>query len=479
MSAPTPSLMLAWRLDRRPVVVFGGGTVAAGRVRLALEAGAQVTVVAPELHAELRLRVEAGEIGWIAEPGRPSHLDGAAMALTALDDSEASIALAQAARARGIPVNAADRPELCDFWFPAVHREGAVHIAVSTAGLGPSLARRVKEHIARHLPAELSAATARFGALRRAIRAVDPAPVGHEPRMRFVGRIGRTWPWARLAALDDARIAALVAAYLAGPETEGVRGGLSQPRIRLVGAGPGDPTLLTEAAARALDEADLVIADRLLPAELTALVGGELRVARKWPGRAIEAQRELESWTIAAARAGRSVVRLKAGDPFLYGRGAEEVARFEAAGLAVEVIPGISSAFAAPLAVGIPVTHRGVADRVEVLTGRDKDGPIAALPAWCPHKTLVWLMAVGELPRLVPALIAAGWPPSLPVALIARASRPDQQAVRCELAALPALVAAHGLRPPAVVVMGEVVRLGRGSALAYDALPAVAERASA
>ena len=205
--------MVAWRLAGRSIVVVGGGTVAAGRVRLALEADARVTVVAPRLGAELRHRLRLGEVSWMAREFEESDLLGADMVLTALDDAEASRAIALRCRSLRIPVNAADRPELCDFWFPSVHRDGPLQVAVSTNGQGPSLARRIKDELVAALPREAATAVCGFGRLRRRIREIDPAPPGSRRRMGWIGNIGRTWSFEAISAIDLAAVQRLVRDY--------------------------------------------------------------------------------------------------------------------------------------------------------------------------------------------------------------------------------------------------------------------------
>jgi uroporphyrin-III C-methyltransferase len=234
-----------------------------------------------------------------------------------------------------------------------------------------------------------------------------------------------------------------------------------------VGAGPGDPDLLTVGARQALRRADLVVADRLIPLPILDMVRCELRTARKFVGRANAAQAELEGWVMDAARQGRTVVRLKCGDPFLFGRGQEEVVRFEAAGLPVRLLPGVSSALAAPAAAGIAVTCRGVADRVLVLTGHGADGREVEIPQPRSQTTQVWLMAMGRLSRIVEQLLSKGADPCTPAAIITRAGHAEQRAVRAPLQDLVQLRNARQLGAPAVVVIGAAVALA--PSLAFEA----------
>ncbi|KAL2912461.1 uroporphyrin-III C-methyltransferase [Polyrhizophydium stewartii] len=237
----------------------------------------------------------------------------------------------------------------------------------------------------------------------------------------------------------------------------------------LVGAGPGSPDLLTLRAHALLHSPRVarVIADRLVPPRLlAALDPAKLVVARKLPGRATDAQREIHAWILDALAAGLNVVRLKGGDPFVFGRGGEEAVVARRAGFPVHYVPGVSSATSAPGFAGIPVTHRGIADSLLVVTGRREDGAIPDIPPYDPARTAVFLMAVGALPRLVPRLRAAGFPDALPAAAIERASLPDMRIVRGSLASLADDVRAAGITAHATLVFGHVV-----DALDMDASP--------
>jgi uroporphyrin-III C-methyltransferase len=447
------SLMVAWRLEGRRALVVGGGPIAAGRARLLLEAGAEVVVVATRAGGELRARAARGELTLALRPWAPEDLDGVEVVMAAIDDPVVSRQVYDAAKARRVVVNVADQPELCDVWLPAVHREGPMQIAVSSGGNGPSIAVRVRDELARRLPASLAAATERFGALRRAVRARAPGAEASPRRMRWLGEVGRTWPLDRLAALDDAAVEALADGFARGASAAPDGGAV---RVSLVGAGPGDPDLLTEAARRRLAEADLVLADRLIPDAVLALAGGEVRMADKEDGRSGAGQAELERWMVEAARAGRRVVRLKIGDPFVFGRGGEELEALAAAGVAAEVVPGVSSALAAPAAAGIPTTLRGLADRVLVLTGQGAGGAEVEAPAWHPRTTYVVLMGVARAASLAESLLRAGFPADLPVAAVACATTPEQRVVRGALSGLAELVRREGIRAPATLVIGEV-----------------------
>lgn len=445
MSAVTPSLMLAWRLEGRRALVAGGGPIAAGRVDLLLQAGAEVFLVAPEITDGLAELAELEVIRWAPRTLRRADVDGAELVCTAIDDDEASDAAVAWCREAGVPVNAADRPDQCDFWFPAVFREGPVQVAVSTNGQSPGAASRLKRLLRSVLPAEAPVAIERLGRWRAGLK---QRVARSAERMRIAGQQARL-PWPEAARIGEE------------PRERG--------RLALVGAGPGDPSLLTARALDALAAADLILADRLVPAGLLERLDGEVRIARKLPGRAQAGQEELYRWIEEGVAAGKQVVRLKCGDPFVFGRGQEELRRFRDQGIEVDVIPGVTSAFAAPLSVGIPVTHRGLADRVTVITGTGAGGSSVAPPDFDPAGTLIWLMGVGSLDELAVSLIRDhGYPTNWPVAVVERATHPGQRAVRAPLHAIARVVRDQGLKAPAAIVMGSVVRQAESAAFEVD-----------
>lgn len=226
----------------------------------------------------------------------------------------------------------------------------------------------------------------------------------------------------------------------------------------LVGAGPGDPELLTLKALRALQEADLVLADRLVPREILTLATCEVRVARKRCGRADLAQAELDAWGLEALRQGKRVVRLKNGDPFMFGRGGEEAVIYSEAGFDVEVVPGISSSLSAPMSAGIPATMRDVADQVLVCTGHGKQDRFPNLPEYCDHRTTVFLMAIGRLDGLCTSLQRErGYPSDLPAAIIHAATMAGATTIRSTLGEIADEVRARGIQPPGTLVLGNVV----------------------
>lgn len=392
-SEPAPSYPLLLDLRDRRVLVVGGGPVATRRARGCVEAGALVDVVAPETCAEMTDLVDAGSVRLLRRTYRFGDTDGAWLvhACTGERDVDAAVA-ADAATAQVWCVQASDAAA-SDAWTPAVARMGATTVAVSAGG-DPHRARAVRDAVAFDLQ------TGRLPLRRR-----RPGP----------------------------------------------------GRVSLVGGGPGDPELVTTRGRALLAEADVVVVDRLAPRALLETLEPDVEVidAGKAPDRHELRQDEVNQLLVAHASAGRHVVRLKGGDPFLLGRGGEEVAACRQAGIPVEVVPGVTSAFSVPAAAGIPVTHRGVSRLVTVATGHDMLDwrSLAALDG-----TLVLLMAVTRLPEIAAALVEHGRPPSTPVAVVESGFSPTQRTTVADLATVAVRAAERGVRNPAVVVVGEVAR---------------------
>lgn len=232
--------------------------------------------------------------------------------------------------------------------------------------------------------------------------------------------------------------------------------------MALVGSGPGDPDLLTVQAVRMLKEASLVISDRLVSKEILALVDCELRIAKKRPGCAEEAQEEIYEWTREAVLAGRNVVRLKIGDPFLFGRGGEEVLEFRKLGVEPIIVPGVSSSYAAPLAANIPLTHRGVSNSVLISTGYGREQSVVEIPEYVSDRTVVLLMAVGRIGEIAANMTAMGYPKTTPVAIIERATTPEQRTLIGTLETIDFVAKRDEAKAPSTIIIGEVVNVLRG-----------------
>ncbi|CAO3566490.1 unnamed protein product [Mortierella alpina] len=552
---PGASLILAWQIKQKHVVIIGGGFVAAGRLVNVLEADARVTIICPENEelsemVEQHLEDHAETTRLVRRPFQDSDLttrfgehtldtsakntdttttthsstsigsenDSPAvdMVLSAIDDIPLSTHIYHLSKRLRIPVNIADVPPQCDFYFCSTHRDRSLQVAVSTSGKGPKLANLVRRHIAEHLPPRVGEAIDQVGILRAKLRTLAPGPDVGPKRMQWMSRVCEQWKMEDLATLDeramqivldgfkdnivyshDQVLEKLKAAPTAAPsavdqadsslsnhsaKTDDVKPDHppsdKSARLILVGAGPGDPELLTLKAARLLASADLVVADRLIPMEVIDLAKGEVRIApKKRTVLPIEQQQpqqsdqeslpksvtsdfiqdQLNDWCLQGLKEGKTVVRLKQGDPFIFGRGAEEILFFREHGFEAEVVPGISSALSAPLAAHIPLTHRGSADQVVITTAQAKGGVLPDnFPTYDAKKTVVILMGVGKAQEISELMRSAklGWPADVPVVIVENAHCANERAMDATLETLAQVVEEQKAVPPSVFVVG-------------------------
>ncbi|MEU7714035.1 uroporphyrinogen-III C-methyltransferase [Micromonospora chalcea] len=403
-TSPSP-YPLGLRLDGRRVVVVGGGAVATRRVPALLDAGADVLLVSPELTPALRAHVDAGRLHWEPRRFAPGDLDGAWLVQVAVDDRAAAAAVSAAAAERRIFCVRADDRSAASAWTPAVTRHGPVTVAVLGGG-DPRRAMAVRDAVRELL-----------------VRKGPPLTPQVEE----------------------------------GPPVN--TGG----RVALVGAGPGDPELITVKGWRLLTEAEVVVADRLVPGLLLDELRPDVELvdASKIPYGPSRAQEEINRILVDRARAGKVVVRLKGGDPYVFGRGGEELLACAEAGVPVTVVPGVTSAVAVPEVAGVPVTHRGVAHEFTVVSGHVAPDSPASLVRWEAlaglRGTLVILMGLKNLAAIAATLIAHGKPADTPAAVIQEGTTAGQRTLRSTLATVAADVEAAALRPPAIVVVGDVV----------------------
>jgi len=439
-------------LRGRRAVVIGGGAVAEQKVHGLVGAGAHVTVVSTDVTPALGALARRNAIEHKRRPYRRGDLKGAWLAIAATDDRGTNGAVWAEAEQLGVPLNAVDDLEHCSFIAPALHREGDITVAVSTAGKSPALAVRLRQRIARLVGRAEARLCELLGELRPGLaERVPDTPARTALWYRIVD--SDVIDFVRRGDIEGARgrMAELVGPHPLSPSPFG-RGGT----VYLVGDGPGDPGLITAKGLELLRSADVVVYDRLVSPALLAQAPAEAeRILRGTD------QQDVNALLIDRAREGLNVVRLKGGDPFVFGRGAEECEALAAAGVSYEVIPGVTSAIAVPAAAGIPVTHRRVASGFAVVAGHECDGrsdldweALSRMP------TLVVLMGLAALPDVVARLRAQGAPADAPVAVIASGTLPEQRTVVGTLDDIAELVGAAGLEPPATIVIGEVVRVG-------------------
>ena len=442
-------------LAGRQVLVVGGGAVGERKAAALLEAGARVIVGAPVLTPALREWARHGRIRWRAERFEEHWLDEVWLVVAASDDADLHARISVLAERRRLFVNVVDDAERSSFHVPAVIDRAPVTIAISSGGQAPMLARLLRERLETLVDPVVGPLATLLAELRGAIRARLP-DLGL--RRRFYQRLldGPVQGLLRRGqpALAQAAAENLLASAAAQPATGSVV---------LLGAGPGDPGLLTLRGLRALNEADVILHDRLVSAEVLALArrDAERIEVAKQAGQHHATQEQIHALMLEHAAAGRRVVRLKGGDPFVFGRGGEELEFLRHHGIAYEVVPGITAALACAAYAGIPLTHRDHAQSVRLVTAHCRqsvdtlDWPALAQE----RQTLAFYMGIGELATLQRQLIAHGRAAATPFALVENGSRPEQRVVTGTLAELAERASVHQVRSPALLIVGEVAAL--------------------
>ncbi|MGQ0620257.1 MAG: siroheme synthase CysG [Panacagrimonas sp.] len=436
----------------QPVLVVGGGEVAARKVRLLRRAGALPRIVARELNEELLALAAAGSVQHVASQFDPAQLQGCRLAIAATDDRALNHAVADAAEAMSLLCNVVDDPDASRFITPSIVERPPVTVAISTAGAAPVLARRLRERIETLLPAAYGDIAIFMEQHRERVKQL---PVDARRRLweDFLDGPGPE----RLLSGDEAAAVLDLENLIVGAAPRG--------EVYLVGAGPGDPDLLTFRALRLMQQCDVVLYDALISAPILDLVRrdaeriyvGKRRAKHTLP------QDEINAELVRLARAGKRVLRLKGGDPFVFGRGGEEIEELAAAGIPFQVVPGISAANGCAAYAGIPLTHRDYAQSCIFVTGhRRKDGQLDL--HWDSlarrGQTVVIYMGRTALPELCAQLIAHGLPCDWPAALIEQGTTRSQQVVSGSLENLAARVAARDdIDGASLVIVGEVVRL--------------------
>ncbi|MGC1459332.1 MAG: siroheme synthase CysG [Steroidobacteraceae bacterium] len=448
------------RVQNRLAVVIGGGAVAARKAELLLKCGAHVRLVAPELAAgtqELLLEpVAAIKMSYLCTTFAAQHLEGAALVIAATDSADINLQVSRLARQRGVPVNVADDAEHSDFILPAIVDRDPLIVAVSSAGTTPVLARRVREQIEALLPARLGA-LARFAGSQRA--RVNEVLQPHWRRSFWEHFFGSPANLERLGVDQEAASRAFVDEL----QAFGSRKDAAPPgEVYLIGAGPGDPDLLTLRALQLLQQADVLLYDRLVsPAILDRARREATRIfVGKEVGESTVSQERINALLVQHARRGLKVARLKGGDPLIFGRGGEEIAAVARHGIAVTVVPGITAALGAAAAARIPLTLREISQSVTFAPGHVAVADTLDWPALARSgHTVVFYMAMAQLPGLTGRLLKAGAPADRPVALIAQATLPTQRVVHGTLADIAELARSAGLGAPALLFVGEVTRV--------------------
>ena len=436
-------------------VVVGGGEVAARKVALLLQAGASVHVISLQLGETLSQLLDQSSLSHRAGKFAPTDLDDAMIVIAATDDPTVNSEVAAAAAERRIPVNVVDSPELCSFIMPAIIDRSPLVLAVSSGGAAPVLARLLRARLESLIPASYGRLANLAGKFRNQVK------------KRFSRSADRRIFWEKIL---QGPIAEMVysgqdsAAESAMQKALDSESGLpNRGEVYLVGGGPGDPDLLTFRALRLMQQADVVVYDRLVAPPVLELVRRDaerIYVGKERNNHALR-QEEINHLLVRLAREGKRVVRLKGGDPFIFGRGGEEIATLAAEGIPFQVVPGITAAAGCAAYSGIPLTHRDHSQSVVFVTGHLQDGSVdlnwKALAQ--PQQTVVFYMGLHGVPTICRELISHGLPATTPVALVQQGTTPNQRVFTSTLEALPELVTKEEIKPPTLIIVGTVVNL--------------------
>ena len=437
-----------------PCLVVGGGAVAARKAALLLRAGARVTVRAVALSAAFDADLAAARVLHRAGTFKDEDLEGVVLAIAATDDQDVNRAVAAAAKARHIPVNVVDQPALCSFIMPSIIDRAPVIVAVSSGGASPVLARLLRARLETLIPSGYG----RLAALAAAFR--DQVKERFKPaeRRRFWEAVLQGPVAELMFSGREAEARRALQATLSDTQPGSGRG-----EVALVGAGPGDPDLLSFRALRLMQQADVVVYDRLVSPPILDLVRRDAERIYAGKERAKHAlpQEDINHLLVRLAKQGKRVVRLKGGDPFIFGRGGEELDTLAAEGIPFQVVPGITAASGCASYAGIPLTHRDFAQSVVFVTGHLQDGSMDL--NWVslaqPRQTVVFYMGLTGVDVLCRELVSHGVPPTMPAALIQQGTTPRQRVLTGTLQTLPDIVRRGNVKAPTLIIVGEVVKL--------------------
>lgn len=449
------SLPLFHRIRDRRCLLVGGGEVALRKLRQLLAAGADVELVAPDIETDIReLAAQTKNLHLTERPFEPSDINGAFLVVAATNNLSLNEEISVLCQAQQKPVNVVDNPALCSVTFPAIIDRSPIQIAVTSNGKAPVLARMLRTQLESTIPAGYGKLAALAGQFRDAVKQHfsninsrrkfwEDVFQGDVAELVFSGKMDEAQQRLQ-AQLDDSDDAL-------------------QGEVYLVGAGPGDPDLLTFRALRLMQQADIVLYDRLVSKEVMTLVRRDatLMYVGKTAGDHPVTQENINEKLVEFAKQGKRVLRLKGGDPFIFGRGGEEIAHLRENGVPFQVVPGITAASGCASYAGIPLTHRDYAQSVRFITGHLRDGSCGF--NWSelttPNQTLVFYMGLNGLEEICKQLIAHGMSPDMPAALIEKGTTARQRVFTGNLQTLPTLVREGEARAPTLIIIGEVVKL--------------------
>ncbi|WP_189475682.1 siroheme synthase CysG [Parahalioglobus pacificus] len=441
------------RLRGRHVLLVGGGSVGVRKARLMARAGAQLTVVAPDIVSELELALEEWGGTWRRKRYETADLEGQKLVIAATPDRELNQSIFEEADARNIPVNVVDDPALCTFIVPSIVDRNPITIAINSGGSSPVLARNVRTQIETLVPQGYGRLARWAGQMRERVKAA----IGDES--------GRRHFWEALlgGAIAEQVMAGDEAGATQTLETALASGRPATGEVFLIGAGPGDPDLMTFKALRLLQRADVILYDRLVNPAIVDMARKDAErfyVGKQRDEHAVPQDR-INQWLLELAQQGQCVARLKGGDPFIFGRGGEEIALLAEHQVPFQVVPAVTAASAAAAYGGIPLTHRDHAQSVRFITGHTKNGELSL--DWqsmqSPAETLVFYMGLVGLPIICRELQAHGRDADTPCALVEKASTPEQRVLTGTLATMASVVEREQPKAPTLIIVGSVAGL--------------------
>ena len=449
------ALPIFYKINNRRCVVIGGGEVATRKVTVLLKADADVTVISPEICHELQALVATKKIKYIQADYEQNQLAGACLVIAATDDEAVNKAVSLAAKARNIPVNVVDAPDLCTFTMGSIIDRSPVVIAVSSEGNAPVLARYIRTKIETMLPASYGRIAAIAGEFRDQVKTKFATT---QARRHFWENVLQGPMVERVLSGQEQAARELLQNLINDADTASNKG-----EVFLVGGGPGDPDLLTFRALRLMQQCDVCVYDKLVSPEVMELVrrDAELIYVGKARDQHTMPQEEINELLARLALEGKRVLRLKGGDPFIFGRGGEEIETLLERGVPFQVVPGITAANGISSYAGIPLTHRDYAQACLFITGHLKDGTLdldwQAMAR--PNQTVVVYMGLVGLAQICEKLIEHGVSASMPVAVVQQGTTQRQKVVTATLADLAEKVATAEMKPPCLTIIGEVVKL--------------------
>ena len=449
-------LPIMLRLQGRKVLVVGGGQVATRKVAMLLRAGASVRLVADTVDPALAQTLSEPPHEVLQKRFQPEHVDGVTLVVAATNNNEVNLQVCEKSGERGVPVNVVDNPALCDFIFPSIVDRSPVIVAVSSGGKSPVLARLLRSRLETYIPSGFGNLADLLGNYREKVKKIIPAM---SQRMRFWESVMSGPVAEQMMSGKKDRAEQLLDAALDQADHIVTAG-----EVYLVGAGPGDPDLLTFRALRLMQQADVVLFDRLVSEEILNMTrqdAEKIHVGKQRKQHTM-AQQDISKLLVSLAQEGKRVLRLKGGDPFIFGRGGEEIEELAAAGIPFQVVPGITAASGCAAYAGIPLTHRDYSQSVRFVTGHlkndtcDLDWKNLAEET---EQTLVFYMGLVSLSSICQELINHGMPADKPIELIQQGTTPSQKVFVGTLATLPAIIASEEVQAPTLIIVGDVVRL--------------------